>query len=117
MDAVAALAGRVDRCFEAGALATGCELTIAPCGPDYADLRADQDLLQRWVDNVTALGREFPDLPNGVGGAATDMGYVSHVVPTIHPILGLDCLPAVKAVLDGAIGMAWTAIDVSVRTS
>jgi len=131
MDALQALAGRVHRCFEAGALATGCELSIAPSGPDYADLRADQDLLQLWVANATALGREFPELPDGPGGAATDMGNVSHVVPTIHPILGLDCLPAVnhqpeftaacitqaadRAVLDGAIGMAWTAVDVSER--
>ena len=57
------------------------------------------------------------------------MGNVSHVVPTIHPILGLDCLPAVnhqpeftaacithaadKPVLDGATAMAWTAIDLA----
>jgi hypothetical protein len=56
------------------------------------------------------------------------MGNVSHRVPTIHPMLGLDCLPAVnhqpefaaacvtpaadRAVLDGGIALAWTAADV-----
>ncbi|MGY0499336.1 M20 family metallopeptidase [Nocardia sp. FBN12] len=123
------LADRVHRCFEAGALATGCELSTTPAGPDYADLRPDQDLLALWVANAKALGRSFPDLPSSVVGAATDMGNVSHVVPTIHPMLGLDCAPAVnhqpefaaacitatadRAVLDGAIGMAWTAIDIA----
>ncbi|MEU6762379.1 M20 family metallopeptidase [Streptomyces sp. NPDC046853] len=131
MDALQPLAARVHRCFEAGALATGCDLTTAPVGPDYADLRPDQDLLALWVANATALGRRFPELPSTVAGAATDMGNVSHVVPTIHPMLGLDCLPAVnhqpeftaacrtatadRAVIDGASGMAWTAIDVAAR--
>ncbi|MFD5626909.1 M20 family metallopeptidase [Streptomyces sp. NPDC127072] len=129
LNTLQSLAHRVHRCFEAGALATGCELSTVPVGPDYADLRPDQDLLALWVANATALGRSFPDLPNSVVGAATDMGNVSHVVPTIHPMLGLDCGPAVnhqpeftaasitrtadRAVLDGAIAMAWTAIDLA----
>ncbi|MFJ9083986.1 M20 family metallopeptidase [Streptomyces sp. NPDC102384] len=132
IDALRPLAERVHRCFEAGALATGCELSTTPVGPDYADLRPDQGLLDLWVANATALGRHFPELPNRVAGAATDMGNVSHVVPTIHPMLGLDCGPAVnhqpeftaacttqaadRAVLDGATGMAWTAIDVAHRS-
>ena len=129
LDTLRPLHRRVHRCFEAGALATGCELTTTRLGPDYADLRPDPDLLRLWVANATALGRRFPDLPHSVVGAATDMGNVSHAVPTIHPMLGLDCGPAVnhqpeftaacvtgaadRAVLDGAIGMAWTAVDVA----
>lgn len=128
-DTLKPLTDRVHRCFEAGALATGCELSITPVSPDYADLRPDPDLLAMWVANAEALGRSFPDLPAGVVGAATDMGNVSHVVPTIHPMLGLDCAPAVnhqpefaaacvtatadRAVLDGAVAMAWTAIDIA----
>lgn len=69
----------------------------------------------------------------GVAGAATDTGNVSHADPTIHPMLGLDCGPAVnhqpeftaacvtpaadRAVLDGATGMAWTAIDVALAAA
>jgi hypothetical protein len=57
------------------------------------------------------------------------MGNVSHAVRAIHPMLGLDCAPAVnhqpefaaacvtatadRAVLDGAIAMAWTAADLA----
>lgn len=118
-EALVELGSRVHRCFEAGALATGCELTIEPTGPDYADLRPDKTLLRLYRANAEALGRAFPALPpGGVIGAATDMGNVSHVMPTIHPMLGFDCPGAVnhqpeftaacitpvadRAVLDGA---------------
>jgi metal-dependent amidase/aminoacylase/carboxypeptidase family protein len=59
--------------------------------------------------------------------ASTDMGNVSLVFPTIHPIIGINSLPAVnhqpeftaccitppadQALFDGAVAMAWTAID------
>ena len=130
LEALAPLTARVQRCFEAGALATGCELSIAPTSPDYADMRPAPGLLALYRANAEALGRTFPDLPGGAAvGAATDMGNVSHAVPTIHPMLGLDCAPAVnhqpeftaacvtpaadRAVLDGAIAMAWTAADLA----
>jgi hypothetical protein len=57
------------------------------------------------------------------------MGNVSHAMPSIHPMIGLSCLPAVnhqpefaahcvgpaaeRALLDGALALAWTAIDVA----
>jgi hypothetical protein len=57
------------------------------------------------------------------------MGNISQVIPSIHPALGLDSFPAVnhqpefaafavtpvadRAVLDGALAMAWTAIDLA----
>ncbi|WP_371749813.1 M20 family metallopeptidase [Streptomyces sp. NBC_01283] len=129
-EALDRLTPRVHRCFEAGALATGCDLTIRSGGPDYADLRPDPALLSLYRANAEALGRSFPPLPpGGAVGAATDMGNVSHVVPSIHPMLGLDCpgtvnhqpgftaaciTPAAdRAVLDGATALAWTAADLA----
>lgn len=96
-------------------------------------MRPDRGMLALYRANAEALGRTFHDLPGGgVVGAATDMGNVSHVVPTIHPMLGLDCAPAVnhqpeftaacvtaaadRAVLDGALAMAWTAADLAAAT-
>ncbi|MFI0355744.1 amidohydrolase [Actinomadura sp. 9N407] len=130
MAGLAELKPRVLRCFEAGAVATGCDLATTPISLDYADLRPDAAMLKLYRANAEALGRVFPDLSGGSpAGAATDMGNVSHAVPTIHPMLGLDCLPAVnhqpeftaacvtqaadRAVLDGATAMAWTAIDLA----
>lgn len=128
-EALASLKERVLRCFEAGATATGCELTVSDVAPDYADLRPDAKLLELYQANAEAVGRIFPSVPSGFAGAATDMGNVSHVVPTIHPMIGVDSAAAVnhqpefaaacitatadRALVESAIAMAWTAVDLS----
>jgi metal-dependent amidase/aminoacylase/carboxypeptidase family protein len=76
--------------------------------------------------NAEALGRAFVDAPSP---ASTDMGNISHAMPTIHPMIGIDSLPAVnhqpeftahtiteagdQAILDGATAMAWTIVDLA----
>jgi metal-dependent amidase/aminoacylase/carboxypeptidase family protein len=121
---------KVKRCLEAGAIATGATLHVTEL-PAYAELRADTDMLAIYRRNAEALGRSFPELPEALkrAAASTDMGNVSQVVPTIHPAMGIDSLPAVnhqpeftahcvtaeadRAVIDGAVAMAWTAIDLA----
>jgi metal-dependent amidase/aminoacylase/carboxypeptidase family protein len=127
--------GRVVRCFEAGALATGARLDIRPSGPDYAEVRHDAAIAAIYRRNAEALGRAFPDL--GVllerAAASTDMGNVSHALPSIHPMIGIDSLPAVnhqpefaahcitdaadRAVHDGGLALAWTALDLATDTT
>jgi len=121
----------VRRCFEAGAMATGTTLTIEEESPRYAEFVNDDTLLGLFVDNAHVRGRSFGD-PGPAGRmnrASTDMGNVSSVIPSIHPYLGIDSLPALnhqkefaahcvseaadKAVLDGATLMAWTVADVA----
>src|SRR5438067_2962428 len=119
------------RCFEAGALATGATLEVKPSGTPYAEVRHDAALAAVYRRNAEALGRSFPDL--GVllerAAASTDMGNVSHALPSIHPMIGIASLPAVnhqpeftahcvtaaadQAVADGALALAWTAVDVA----
>jgi amidohydrolase len=132
LDELAGLEPRIRRCFEAGALATGCELEIEAEAPRYAEFRNDPDLLPLYRANAERLGRQFlaPGSDGGAGRmnrASTDMGNVSLVVPSIHPYIGIGSLPAVnhqkefaahcvtpaadQALLDGAIGLAWTAAD------
>jgi metal-dependent amidase/aminoacylase/carboxypeptidase family protein len=79
--------------------------------------------------NAEAAGRTFPVLApetQKITGS-TDMGNVSHVIPSIHPMIGINSLPAVnhqpeftvhciteeadRAVIEGALAMAWTAIE------
>ncbi len=116
---------RVEACFRAGALATGCEVTLERPEPDYLDFRGDPGLIALWSANARALGRPEP-VERGPF-ACTDMGNVSHVVPAIHPVLDISggaCGPhepefaeaavsprAMQALLDGAVGLAWTAAD------
>ena len=125
IDQLAALRRRVEACFEAGALATGAELTIARPNPPYSHLEHHAGLAERYRRNAERLGRTFYD--GHVPPVSTDMGNVSLEVPTIHPFIGIDSLPAVnhqpgftdaaarppadRAVIDGAISLAWTAID------
>lgn len=121
---------RVRACFEAGALAAGCEWELTETSPRYAEFRNDEQLARLFAANAAALGRDM-DLaengPRGMGGASTDMGNVSQRVRAIHPTLGIDSLPAVnhqpeftaatvtpaaeRAVRDGAVLLAQTAID------
>ncbi len=116
---------RVKACFEAGALATGAELTITRPFPPYTHLEHRGELADCYRRNAQRLGRRFYEGP--VPPASTDMGNVSLHVPTIHPFIGIDSLPAVnhqpgftaaaagapadRAVIDGAVALAWTAID------
>lgn len=122
---------KVTRCFEAGALATGARLEMKEASPPYAEVRHHGRIAALYRSNAEQLGRFFPDL--GMLGrraaGSTDMGNVSQALPTIHPMLGLGCFPVVnhqpeftafcaapvadQAVLDGALAMAWTAIDIA----
>jgi amidohydrolase len=124
---------RIRRCFEAGALATGCEMQIEAESPRYSEFRNDEEMLALFVGRARALGRPFADAaPAGqMNRASTDMANVSLRVPAIHPYLGIDSLPAVnhqrefaahcvsaaadRCVIDGAAAMALTVIDLATR--
>lgn len=121
---------RVERCFDAGAIATGCTMEVVPQSPIYSEMRADTELSALYQANAEALGRVFPNVPKDERdrlAASTDMANISLAMPTIHPMLGIDSLPAVnhqpefaahcvlpvadQALIDGATAMAWTVID------
>lgn len=122
---------RVVACFAAAAGATGCSYEVKPRGHTYTDLISDPLLAGLYASNSKALGRPMgrgADRDPGAAGS-TDMGNVSHEVPAIHPMIGIDCAPWVnhqkefadatilapgdKAIRDGALAMAHTVIDVA----
>lgn len=124
-----ALKARVQACFEAGALATGCRVETKWGESDYLDLKTNWPMAQAYERNAEALGREFfpiKDLPPGYAGS-TDMGNVSHRLPSIHPCLGVAPMNVIihnaefarhavsdkgdQAVIDGAKSLAMTALD------
>jgi amidohydrolase len=122
---------RVYRCFEAGALATGSMLRIIGGDKPYSQMIHDPDIAAYYRRNSELLGRFFPDLNMEAqkAVASTDMGNVSLSIPSIHPMIGIQSMPAVnhqreftahcntdsadRAVHDGALAMAWTAIDLA----
>ncbi len=123
------LKARVHACFEAGALATGCRAEIRWGITDYLDLKTNWPMAEAYKKNAQALGRDFfpfEHIPAGFAGS-TDMGNVSHRVPSIHPMLAVAPPNVIihnpefarwaasdqgdAAVIDGAKSLAFTAID------
>ena len=122
---------KVFRCFEAGALATGAKLAIVGGSKPYAEMLHDRAMAAVYRRNAEVLGRVVPDLGPFADrfAASTDMGNVSLALPSIHPMIGINSLPAVnhqpefaahctteaadQAVFDGSLAMAWTAIDLA----
>jgi amidohydrolase len=133
---------RLDRIFEAGALATGCTHEIAEASEWYSEFLDDEETLALYRANAESIGRKFPAAQkprapmtphNGEDAisASTDMANVSLKIPSIHPMLGIEAKGASnhqpeftaacatesadKAVLDGALGMALTCIDLATQ--
>lgn len=119
---------RVLACFEGGAAAAGCDLEHRFIGPT-ADLVTNPALAERYRRHAEELGRRFlePDQMSQAALGSTDMGNVSHIVPSIHPMIGIAppgtalhteeftryarSEAADAAVIEGAKAMAMTAVD------
>ena len=126
---LAALKPRVLAALESGAHACGCSVSHEWIGAAYADMVTNNTMGTMYAHNALRLGRTVTDPRQGghrvVG--STDMGNVSHLVPSIHPMIAsaptgtsihtkqfaqfARSPMADQAVLDGAKAMAMTAID------
>ena len=75
---------KVEKCFEAAAKATNCSVEIVEREPTYYNMVNNPILAKVYGKNWKALGGEFVDVIDVHG--STDMGNVSYVVPSIHPV-------------------------------
>ena len=122
------LKGRVMACLEAGAAAAGCSMDHRWVDPAFADMVDNGPMIERYRANLARTGRELVD-PDDMAAivGSTDMGNVSHIVASIHPMIAVSP-PTVaihtkdfvgfaggeegdRAVLDGAKAMAATVAD------
>jgi amidohydrolase len=125
---LAELKPRVLGCLEAGSHAAGCTMSHEWIDPPYDEMFDNLPLLDRYTENAGLVGRLPVNAAVGSGVAgSTDMGNVSHVVPSIHPMIqaapaGVAIHTAAfagharaaigdRAVLDGAKILALTAVD------
>lgn len=116
---------------EAAASATGCRAELAFNGHEYTEMVNNPLMVELFAANSEMLGRPMDrdaDQDSSASGS-TDMGNVSRVVPSIHPMIGMDTEGAVNhqpefaahtitpdgemAMRDGALGMAWTIVDIA----
>jgi amidohydrolase len=78
----------VERCAQAAALASDVEVKVV-AREGYRDMRNNMTMAKRFGDHLTTLGRKANETDSRVGAGSTDMGDVSHVVPSIHPYLAI----------------------------
>lgn len=86
---------RVLDCLEGATSACGCTMEARWDDVAYADVRDNLSMVESYVRNMARVGRQVAD-PDVIGRrvmGSTDMGNVSYLVPSIHPM--------VKAAPDG----------------
>ena len=127
-ESLAALKPRVLACFEAAATATGCTLEARWSGHLYSHLTTNGPMAEAYANNAEALGWALDASAPGFVGGSTDMGNVSHVTATIHPMFAIEAAAgnhtpafteaaatsaAHEAALLAATAMAMTGVDLS----
>lgn len=129
-DRLQELIPKVRACFEAAATATGCRLEVKPLSHPYLNMINNPVMAGLFRANSEGLGRPMPtEAEVGASGGSSDMGNVSQLVPAIHPMIAIESGAAVnhqkdfaavtitpsgdKAIRDGALGMAYTIIDMA----
>ncbi|MHB8188832.1 MAG: M20 family metallopeptidase [Ferrimicrobium sp.] len=123
---------KVNRCFEAGAIATGSTVSITQPAPAYSEFITDEAIAEIYRQEAVTVGRVFAENGHGLE-ASTDMANISLEVPSIHPIISIDSWPAVnhqpeftaaaasaaadRAVFEGGIAMALTILSTATNDS
>jgi amidohydrolase len=132
---LAQLKPRVQACFEAGAQGSGSEVEVNWANVDYLDLNTNWPLADQFQKHAEKLGRDFVPFDDAVkfGAGSTDMGNVSHRVPSIHPMIAVAPPNVVihnpefakwagsaqgdQAIIDSAKSLALTAADFLLSSS
>jgi amidohydrolase len=78
---------KVDRALKAGALALGGAVEITTL-PGYLPLYHDPNLVGLFRTNAREVVGASNVREKGHGGGSTDMGDLSHILPTVHPYAG-----------------------------
>lgn len=128
LDSLQPLKERVLDCFHGAAMSTGCTVEVEWENHAYADMRDSESLLNLYLHNAQLVGRS-PQRPTSdtVVVGSTDMGNVSYLAPSIHPMIQVAphgvpihtprfaeyarAEEGDRAVIDGAKILAITALD------
>jgi len=83
---------RVLPCFEAAALATGCDIKITVDGSEF-DLRQNKALAGE-VANIVSSKYGTIDYDWGIKNASTDFGNITYALPSLHPGFAIPTITA-----------------------
>jgi amidohydrolase len=111
---------KVDRALKAGALALGAAVEITTL-PGYLPLLHDANLVKLYRANAVEIVGAENVRDRGHGGGSTDMGDISHILPTVHPYAGgasgaghgadYRIIDYTRAVMNPAKALAMTVVD------
>ena len=90
LDTLLVNGSKVDRCFQAGAMAVGAKVSITNI-PGYLPMRNEPLMQETFVRNAQELAGPEKVLVRRArhnGGGSTDMGDLSQIMPLIHPYCG-----------------------------
>jgi len=119
---------KVLNCFKGASLASGARLEYSWGEKTYAPMRNNITLARLFRQNLESLGRHVDFFDPSFGFGSTDMGNVSQVVPSIHPMVAIASPEVLvhtlefasaaaseagnKGLLDAAKAMAMTVVDI-----
>ena len=75
---------KVFECFHAAAKATGCTVTIEREEKDYLNLISNPIIGKLYATNLESIGVKY-DTYEKQQKWSTDMGNISHAMPSLHP--------------------------------
>jgi amidohydrolase len=78
---------KIDRALKAGALALGAQVEIETL-PGYLPLFNNMEMAETFKANAVGLVGDSNYTTIGHRTGSTDMGDISHVMPTLHPYMG-----------------------------
>jgi len=87
IEAILDASKKVNRALNAGALAMGAEVEITEV-PGYLPYRGDKEIERLFSENAARLVGVQSIGTSEHSGGSTDMGDVSHVIPSLHPYIG-----------------------------
>ncbi|TET45685.1 MAG: M20 family peptidase [Dehalococcoidia bacterium] len=118
---------RVLNCFMGAATATGAKLKYKWGEARYAPLHNNFTLARMFRKNLQSLGRRVHLVDPRIGIGSSDIGNVSRVVPSIHPLIAIASASAVthspqfaktaaseagmRGLIDAAKALAMTVVD------
>ena len=79
---------RVIQCALAAGVATGAELKHS-VRPGYAEIIPNKAMAHRFAENWRTIGVQVQEVRPNERMGSTDMGNVSHVVPSLHPYIAI----------------------------
>ena len=127
MERLEILKARLVETLYGGARSAGCDIQIEWVNEPYAEVLDNTPLLEAYMKNSESVGRVIKAADDDGVVGSTDLGNVSHVVPSIHPMVKVapkgtaihtvdfeKCAKSEegdKGVLDSAKSLAMTVLD------